>query len=128
MKKKTARKLESFLHFVTALLLIIKGVDQLIKGLYYPATIIMGLAVIILVIVLFWKSLKMKPKKARIACWYVASPAFVVMAYILYLEKKEFLPHFFILLAMMYPVMGFISSKKFKKMKKASQQPSSNFK
>ena len=120
MKKKTARRLEYFLHFITALLLILKGIDEIIKELYYPGFIIIGLAVTVLIIAFFWRSLKIKPKQARIICWYLESPALLVTSYMLYLERKEFMPHIFLLAAIMYPAMGFISSKKFKRIRKSA--------
>ncbi len=101
MKKKTARKLEYFLHFITALLLILKGVDEIIKELYYPGFIILGLATTVLIVAFFWRSLKIKPKQARIICWYLESPALLVTSYMLYLEKKEFMPHIFFLFSIM---------------------------
>jgi hypothetical protein len=120
MKKKTVRKLELVLHFLTMLLLLIKGFDEISRRLYFPGGIITGLALIVLTILLFWKPLKIKPKQARIICYYVESPALLLTAYMLYLEQKEFLPHIFFIAGFMYPAVGFISSKKFKRLKKAA--------
>ena len=120
MKKKTARKLEYFLHFITALLLIIKGIDEVVKGLYFPASIILGIALLVFILIFFWRKLKIKPKQVRITCWYLESPALLVVSYVLHLEKKEFTPYIFLLAAIMYPAMGFISSKKFKKIRKSA--------
>lgn len=120
MKKKTARKIELFLHFITALLLIIKGVDELTRGLYYPALIILGLALLVLIIIVFRKQLRIRPKQARIICWYSEAPALLVTSYMLHLEKREFTPHIFLIAAIIYPAMGFISSKRFKRIKKTA--------
>lgn len=120
MKKKTARKLESFLHFLTALLLIIKGAEEISKGLYYPGSIIAGLALIVVVITFFRRSLTIRPKQAHIICWYLEAPALLMTSYMLHLEKKEFMPHIFLIAAIMYPAVGFISSKKFKKIRKSA--------
>ncbi|GGB75640.1 hypothetical protein GCM10007424_14470 [Flavobacterium suaedae] len=122
MKKKAARKLESFLHFLTATLLLIKGIDEIVRKLYFPGSIIIGLALTVLVINFFWRFLKITPKQARTVCWYIETPALIVTSYMLHLEKKEFMPHIFLLAAVIYPVMGFVSSKKFKKMRKAAKK------
>ena len=117
MNKKAFRRLEYFLHFLTELLLLIKGADEVSRGLYFPGLIITALALTVLVISLFYRRLKIRPKQARTICWYIEAPALLVTAYMLYLEKREFAPHIFLLAAIMYPAMGFISSKKFKRIK-----------
>ncbi|WP_297333233.1 hypothetical protein [Flavobacterium sp.] len=120
MRKRTVRRLEYFLHFLTALLLLIKGIHEISKGLYYPGIIIAGLSVTVFTIILFWRKLKIKPKQARVICWYLEAPALLLSSYMLYLEKKEFMPYLFFLAAVMYPAMGFISSKKFKRLRKST--------
>jgi hypothetical protein len=117
MNKKTFRKLEVLLHFLTTFILLIKGCDELNKRLYFPGGIILGLALTILVITIFWKPLYIAPKQARIVCYYLESPALLITAYVLYLEDKPFLPHIFFIAAMLYPVTGFITSKKFNNIK-----------
>lgn len=118
MKKKTFRKLEVLLHFVTAFILIIKGVDEMSRRLYFPGSIILGLALSILVITIFWKTLFISPKQARLVCYYLEAPALLITSYVLYLEGKQFLPHLFFIAAMLYPMVGFLSSKKPKDLKK----------
>lgn len=115
MKKRTIRNLEIFLHFLTAFILLIKGYDEIKKGLYYPALIIIGLAMTVLIIMIFWRKLRIRPKEARTACYYIESPAMFITAYVLYLEQKESLPPIFIMAGIIYPAVGFISSKKFKR-------------
>lgn len=122
MKKKAARKLESFLHFITATVLLLKGIDEIVRKLYFPGAIIIGLALTVLVINFFWRFFKITPKQARTVCWYIETPALIVTAYMLHLERKEFMPYIFLLAAVIYPVMGFVSSKKFKKMRKAAKK------
>lgn len=112
MKKKTFRKLEVLLHFLTAFILLIKGGDELSKRLYFPGFIIIGLAFTILVIIIFWKTLYITPKQARQVCYYLEAPALLVTSYVLYLEEKPFLPYIFFVAAMLYPMVGFITSKK----------------
>lgn len=68
MKKKTIRRVEMFLHFITVLLLLLKGYDLISRKLYYPGIIITGLAITVFIILTFWRYLKIKPKQARIAC------------------------------------------------------------
>jgi hypothetical protein len=114
MKKKTFRKLEVLLHFLTAFILLIKGCDELSRNLYFPGGIIVGLAVVVIIITVFWKTFYISPKQARQICYYLEAPALMVTAYMLHLEDKAFLPDIFFCAAMLYPAMGFISSKKFK--------------
>jgi hypothetical protein len=120
MKKKTFRKLEALLHFLTALVLLLKGVDLIARKLYFPGVILLGLAMVILVISIFWRKIGIKPKQGRIICYYLESPALLITAYVLYLENKENFPHIFLIAALIYPMMGFISSRKFKRIKKRS--------
>lgn len=114
MKKKTFRKLEVLLHFLTAFILIIKGVDEMSRRLYFPGSIILGLAVTILAITIFWKTFYISPRQARQVCYYLEAPALLVTSYVLYLEDKPFLPDIFLVAALLYPAMGLITSKKFK--------------
>ena len=112
MKKKTFRKLEVLLHFLTAFILLIKGGDEIGKGLFFPGFIILGLAFIILTITIFWKTLYITPRQARQVCYYLEAPALLVTSYVLYLEDKQFLPDIFLVAAILYPMVGFITSKK----------------
>lgn len=118
MKKKTFRKLEVLLHFITAFILIIKGVDEMSRRLYFPGAIILGLALVILTITIFWKTLYITPKQARQICYYLEAPALLITSYVLYLEDKPFLPDIFLVAAMLYPMVGFITSKKFRQFNK----------
>ena len=113
MKKKTFRKLEVLLHFLTSFVLLIKGCDELNRRLYFPGGIILGLAITILVIIIFWKPLYIRPKQAQLVCYYLEAPALLITSYVLYLENKPFLPYIFFIAAMLYPAMGFMTSKKF---------------
>lgn len=117
MKKKTFRKLEVLLHFLTSFVLLIKGCDELNRRLYFPGGIILGLAITILVIIIFWKPLYIRPKQARLVCYYLEAPALLITSYVLYLENKPFLPYIFFIAAMLYPAMGFMTSKKFNQTK-----------
>jgi membrane protein YdbS with pleckstrin-like domain len=118
MKKKTFRKLEVLLHFITAFILIIKGVDEMSRRLYFPGAIILGLAMVILCITIFWKTLYITPKQARQVCYYLEAPALLITSYVLYLENKPFLPDIFLVAALFYPVVGFLTSKKSKRFEK----------
>lgn len=121
MKKKTVRRLEYFLHILTAIILLLKGSFEISKGLFFPAFIITAPALTVLVILLFWRKLKITPKHARVFCYYIEAPALLISAYVLHLEGKELQPYLFFLAALLYPVVGFISTKKFKKLKKPRQ-------
>ena len=120
MKKKTFRRLEILLHFLTAFIILIKAADLMARGVYYPGGILSGLAFTILIISLYWRRLDIKPRQARVTCYYLEAPALLVMAYVLHLEGNESLPHVFIISAIIYPAMGFISSKRFKRIKNHS--------
>jgi len=120
MKKRTARQLEFALHILTAVVLALKGYSEVTQGKPFPGLIILGIAAIVPVLLLLWRPLKMTPKQARIACYYVESPAMFLTAYMLYLEGREFHPYLFLIAALLYPAAGFISSKKFKRIRKAS--------
>jgi len=114
MKKRTFRKLEILLHFLTAFIVLIKGCDELNRNLYFPGCITVGLAITILAITIFWKKFYIRPKQARQICYYLEAPALLITAYMLHLEGKDFLPDIFVVAAMLYPAMGFITSKRFK--------------
>jgi len=120
MKKKTARQLEFFLHLLTSAVLLLKGCSEIVEGKSFPGLIISCLALLVPLLLFLWKPLRITPKQARIACYYIESPALIVTAYVLYLEGKEFHPYLFLIAALLYPVVGLISSKKFKRLKKAS--------
>ncbi|WP_294824844.1 hypothetical protein [uncultured Flavobacterium sp.] len=120
MKKRTFRKLEIFLHILTSAILLLKGFDEVVKHLYFPGFILIGLGLLVLTITIFWRRLGIRPKQARIMCYYIEAPALFIIAYMLHLEKKEALPQIFILAGMLYPMLGFISSKKFKRINKSS--------
>jgi len=120
VKKRTFRKLEIFLHFLTSAILLIKGFDEIVKHLYFPGLILVGLGLLVIIITFFWRKLGIRPKQARIMCYYIEAPALFIIAYMLHLEKKEALPHIFLLAGMLYPMLGFISSKKFKRINKSS--------
>lgn len=122
MKKKTFRKLEVLLHFLTSFVILLKGVDEINKGIYFPGLIILGLAFTILAITIFWKTFYIRPKQAREVCYYLECPALLVISYVLHLEGKPFMPDIFLIAAMLYPAVGFISSKKFARLK--HEQPS----
>ena len=121
MKKKTVRRLEYFLHILTAIVLLLKGFDEAGKGLYFPGFIITVPAVIVLAVILFWRKLKITPKHSRVTCYYLEAPALLVTAYVLYLEGKEFYTEFFFLAALLYAGVGFVSTKRFKKLKNTHQ-------
>jgi hypothetical protein len=120
MKKKTFRQLEVILHVITVATLLLKGYDEVKRGLFFPGGIIIGFAFTALIIALFWRRLYIKPRIARTACYYIEAPALLLTSYVLYLENKEFLPDIFLIAAILYPAFGFISSKKFKKLNKAA--------
>lgn len=87
------------------------------RGLYFPGVIILGLALTILAITIFWKTFYIKPKQAREVCYYLECPALLIISYVLHLEGKPFMPDIFLIAGMLYPVAGFISSKKFNRLR-----------
>jgi len=98
--------------------LLLKGFDEIKRHLYFPASIILALATTILVIAFLWKPLKIVPKQARQICYYLECPALLLTAYLLYLEGKGSMPHIFLIAGIMYPVVGYITSKKAKRFKR----------
>ncbi len=127
MKKRTFRKLEALLHFLTGLVLLLKGIDLITRHLYFPASILLGLGLAIFIVNFFWRRLQIKPKQARVLCYYLESPALLVTSYVLYLEHTDNFPHIFLIAAILYPAMGFISSKKFKKINNRPPNHHQNF-
>lgn len=119
MKKKTSRKLEFFLHILTSIVLLLKGLTEINAGLYISGSIIILFSLLVPFFIFGWKLLKIRPRQAKIACYYLESPALFATSYVLYLEGREFSPYIFALAAILYPAVGFISSRKFKNMKKA---------
>ena len=120
MKKRTFRKLEILLHVLTSVILLLKGSEEIYRGLYFPGCILAGLGVIVLTISFFWRRMNIRPKQARVMCYYIEAPALFITAYVLYLENKDTLPQIFLLAGILYPMFGFITSKKFKKINKSS--------
>ncbi len=118
MKKKTLRQLEILLHILTVIILVLKAGDELSRKLYFPAFITLGLAAIVVSLLFFWKVFRLSPKQSRLMCYYIETPALVLTSYVLYLEKKETAASIAIIAALLYPMVGFVSSKKFKKLKK----------
>lgn len=119
MKKKIVRRAEVFLHLVTSSVLILKSADEFGKRLYFPGGILLGLALCVLCLLFLWRRLAILPRHARVACYYIEAPALFVTAYVFSLEQKELLTYLFLLSAILYPAVGFVSSKKFKRIKKA---------
>lgn len=118
MKKRQMRSIERVLHIITILILLVKAADLIKKNLFFPASIILMLAFTTVAILLFRRKMRIRPRHARIICFYLESPALLVIAYSLHLEGKEMLPYIFFIAGLIYPMAGFISSKKFKQIKK----------
>lgn len=118
MKKKAIRKLEVLLHAVTAAILLIKGIDEIKRQVYYPGVLLIVISFIILLVLFFWRPLKIKPKKARLICYFIEMPGLFISSYLFYLEGKEYLSDVFLLAGILYPAVGLISSKTFKKISK----------
>ena len=118
MKKKVLRKTETFLHFLTAAIILIKGYDELTKHIFFPAFILLSFGLLVLVTMLLWRPLRIKPKEARRSCYFIEAPALLVISYVVYLEGRHTVPYIFLIAAFLYPAMGFISSKKWKKINK----------
>jgi low temperature requirement protein LtrA len=129
MTKRTRRRLELFLHLLTTLVLLLKGFDIYKRHIYFPAFIIFGLALVIPGLLFLWRFLSMKRREARTACYYIEAPALLIISYVLHLQEKEFLPHLFLIAAVVYPVAGLISSKKYrdKKGPRTMHGPKNNF-
>lgn len=113
------RRAEMVLHSVTSLLLLLKAADEFGKRLYFPGGILLGLSLCVLCLLFFWRRLGVTPRQARVACYYIEAPALCITAYIFSLEQKELLTYLFSISAVLYPAVGFVSSKKFKRIKKA---------
>ena len=118
MKKKAVRKLEVLLHVLTSVIFLIKGYDQLIKAIYFPAIILLSLGLLVMALNLFWKKFKVRPKHARTACYFIEAPALLIIAYIVYLEGRHTTPYAFFIASVMYPMVGLISTKKTGKINK----------
>lgn len=118
MKKQRMRSIETVLHIITTLILLIKAIDLIKKHLFFPASIILMLAFTTLTLLLFRRKLHVRPRHACVICFYLESPALLVISYSLYLEGKETLPYIFFMAGLIYPMAGFIASKKFKQIKK----------
>ena len=118
MKKRTMRRLELVLHMITVLILLLKALDLLKQHLYFPAFIILMAAVSALAVITFKRQMRIRSKYAGIICFYIEAPALLVIAYALHLEGKPMLPYIFFTAGLMYPVAGFIATKKFRQIKK----------
>ncbi len=115
MKKKVIRRLEILLHILTSVILLLKGFDQFTKTIYFPAVILISLGLLVMLLNLFWRKLKVKPKEARTACYYIETPALLLISYIIHLEGVHTVPYAFFIASLLYAAVGFISSKKSKK-------------
>ncbi len=117
MKKRKIRRVETALHFVTVIVLLLKATDLLKKHLFFPAVIILMAAITALAILFFRRRLHIRARHAGIICFYIETPALFIIGYVLHLEGKELLPYLFLSAGFIYPVAGFVATKKFKQIK-----------
>lgn len=115
MKKRTLRRLELLILGLTPILLLFKAYDEILRKVFFPAFIILGLCIVLLIVLIFWKPLNIAPKQARILCYYIAAPAFIIACYMSYLENKKHMATLFLCAALLYPLAGFMFTKRLKK-------------
>lgn len=109
VKKKTLRQLELLLHILTAALLLLKAYDELSKRIFFPAFILLGICILLLTILFFWRLFHIPPKQARAACYYMETPALLIISYMFYLESHESIACAFLIASLIYPLVGFLS-------------------
>jgi hypothetical protein len=109
VKKKTLRRIELLLHILTAVLLSLKAYDEMNRRVFFPAFIILGICILLVAILFFWRLLHIPPKQARAVCYYMETPALLVISYMFYLEDKESIACAFLIASVIYPLVGFLS-------------------
>ena len=115
MTKRILRRLELIILLLTPVLLLLKAYDEIIRRVFFPAFIILGICIVLLAVLIFWKALQIAPKQARILCYYIATPAFIIAYYMSCLENKRHMATIFLFAALLYPLAGFIFTKRQKK-------------
>ncbi|RYD90056.1 MAG: hypothetical protein EOP54_24575 [Sphingobacteriales bacterium] len=109
--RKTKRYLEFVMHLVTISALLYKGVDEVRKGLYYPGSIILGLAVIAMIVTLFWRQFKIQPRIARQTSYYLEAAGLFLSGYVFYLEHHHGYSQACIIAGFAYCAIGFLSTR-----------------
>lgn len=76
--KKLVRQTEMLLHAALTGILLLRGGQLILSHMYYPGVILLGLMSITMMITLFWKRLRLAPRDARMACYYLETPALLL--------------------------------------------------
>lgn len=116
--KKALRKLEMLLHSAITAGLLIVSAKMILSGLYFPGSILAGLVIAATCISLFWKKLGMSPRYARLTCYYLEAPAFLICWLHFKLAHESMLAQAYLMAAVIFPFFGYISSIKTYKTKK----------
>jgi hypothetical protein len=116
--KKALRKLEMLLHSAIITGLLVVSIKMILSGLYFPGSILTGLAIAAACISLFWKKLNMSPRYARLTCYYIEAPAFLICWLHFKLGHEPMLAQAYLMAAVIFPFFGYISSIKTYKTKK----------
>jgi O-antigen ligase len=109
--RKTKRYLEFALHLITISALLYKGSDEVYKKLYFPGGIILGLALLAMVVTLFWKQFKIPPRIARQTSYYLEAPALMLSGYVFYLEHAMGYAQACFIAGLAYCAIGFLSTR-----------------
>ena len=107
--KKFLRITEILLHSVIIALVLWKGFLLFKIGLYFPALMIMGLSLITISITIYWKKLRLAPRQARQACYYLEGVIFLIL-YALCTVHERNLAQVLLMAAILFPFIGFVTS------------------
>ena len=113
--KKVMLKIEMVLHIAVMAFLLFHAVQMIVSKMYYPGIILIFLTGIAIAITLFWKRLNITPSNARLACYYLLTPSFIICWIMYTLQDRPLLAQAFLMGAVMFPFFGYISNIKTKK-------------
>lgn len=108
--KKLARKIEMLLHALLTGVLIFRAVLLIKDGLYYPGGIMMGLLLAAVVISLFWKQLKLAPRDARLACYYLEAPTLLLNYVVFNIEGDVLAAQVCLIATVSLPFIGYATA------------------
>ncbi|MFP9099720.1 hypothetical protein ACLI09_11755 [Flavobacterium sp. RHBU_24] len=114
--KRILRKTEILLHSVIIALVLWKGILLFREGMYFPAGLVTGLSLTAMAITIYWKKLRLAPREARQASYYIEGLAFLTL-YVLCTTHERNLAQLLMMASIVFPFIGFATSLKTSKKK-----------
>lgn len=109
MKIKQPAKLEAAIHFITAIVLLLKGYDKLSTGSHVSGFIIFSFGIIILLITFLDRTLKISHLRTKWIVYLIEAIAFLIIASLYFKENKVYLPYVYLVPSLIFFVMAGIA-------------------